>query len=111
MRGIVISALLATALVAGPALAAGSKCDSAITKAAVKKVSCKAGVNSSAQKKGTTPDSTKLQKCTDKFTKACSKAKSAGDCMVQTQTCAQIEAEADSCVGTISSSPSGAFLE
>ncbi len=112
MRVIAISAVLVSALAAGPVFAfVPSKCDSGITKAAGKKVACKAGVTAGAQKKGGTPDSAKLAKCTDKFTKACSKAKAAGDCKVQTQTCAQIETEADSCVSTISSSPSGAFLE
>ena len=112
MRTIAISAMLISVLAAAPVFAAGpSKCDSGVTKAAGKKVSCKAGVNANAQKKGTTPDSVKLQKCTDKFTKACSKAKSAGDCMAQTQPCSAVELEADSCVSTISASPSGAFLE
>jgi hypothetical protein len=108
-------AVLAVSLVAsgsGTAQAAGSKCDAGITKAAGKKVYCKAKVNSTAQKKGTTPDSTKLAKCEDKFNKACTKAQASADCSAQTQTCAQIETEADTCVTAISSgSPSAAFLE
>jgi hypothetical protein len=111
MRAAVVAAVLAL-MVGGSALAQ-SKCDSGVTKAAGKKVACKASVISKAQKKGTTPDSAKLAKCEDKFTKACTKAKSAADCSAQPQSCAAIEAEADTCVTTISSgsSPSGAFLE
>jgi hypothetical protein len=92
---------------------AQSKCDSGITKAAGKKVACKDGVFSKAQKKGTAPDIEKLHKCEDKFTKACVKAKGAGDCNVQQGSCANIEATADSCAQDLSSSssPSGAFLE
>jgi len=112
MRRIAIVAGLALGLaIGGTASAAGSKCDSAITKAAGKKVACKAGVNSTAQKKGEAPDSAKLAKCTDKFDKACTKAKMGTDCSAQSQSCAAIEAEADTCVTTISSSPSSAFLE
>ena len=112
MRAAVMAAVLAL-MVGGSALAQSSKCDSGVTKAAGKKVACKARVISKAQKKGTTPDSAKLAKCEDKFTKACSKAKSAADCSAQPQSCAAIEAEVDTCVTTISSgsSPSGAFLE
>ena len=111
MRWIAIGAVFAFSLAMGGfAQAAASKCDSGITKAAGKKVYCKAKVNSTAQKKGTTPDTTKLGKCEEKFTKSCTKAQTAGDCSAQTQSCAVIEAEADACVATISGSPSGAFL-
>ncbi len=106
--------VLGTALafvVGSTAFAAASKCDSTITKAVGKKVACKASVNANAQKKGVSPDGAKLSKCTANFTKQCSKGKAAGDCIHQTQNCAQIEAEADSCVSTISGSPSGAFLQ
>ena len=55
MRAMMIGATLSL-LVGGNAFAAGpSKCDSGITKAAGKKVACKASVTASAQKKGTTP--------------------------------------------------------
>ena len=112
MRAAVIAAVLSL-MVGGTALAQASKCDSGVTKAAGKKVACKAGVNSKAQKKGTSPDPAKLTKCEDKFNKACNKAKNAGDCVMQLQSCSAIETEADTCVATLSSgsSPSGAFLE
>src|SRR5262245_48574364 len=110
MRAAVIAAVLSL-MVGGNALAQ-SKCDSGVTKAAGKKVACKASVISKAQKKGTSADPAKLMKCEDKFTKACNKAKNAADCTAQTQTCTAIEGEVDSCVATISAaSPSGAFLE
>jgi hypothetical protein len=112
MRSLAIGALFAFSLaIAGFAQAAPSKCDSGITKAAGKKVYCKAKVNSTAQKKGTTPDSTKLTKCEDKFMQACAKAQAVADCSAQTQTCAQTELEADLCAATISGSPSGAFID
>ncbi len=78
---------------------------------------------------GAAPDAAKLQKCEEKFEKACLKAQSRGDCQQQTQTCAEIEAEADACVAILTSgpvttstsststtsttlgSPSGAFLD
>ncbi len=97
-------------MLGGTAGAAASKCDSGITKAAGKKVACKTGVIAAAQKKGTTPDATKLGKCTSKFSAACSKAKAAGDCMVHTESCGTTETHADTCVTNVSSSPSGAFL-
>ena len=97
----------------GNAFAQASACDSGITKAAGKKVACKDGVFSKAQKSGGVPDAAKLQKCQDKFNKACVKAQGKGDCVVQTGTCAQIEADADTCATDLSTStsPSGAFLE
>jgi len=111
MRLMAIGALFAFSLAMGGfAQAAASKCDSGITKAAGKKVDCKAKVISAAQKKGTTPDSLKLGKCETKFNSSCTKAQAAADCSAQTQPCAAIEAEADACVVTIAGSPSGAFL-
>jgi len=95
-------ALVAFSLVTG-GVAQASKCDSGITKAEGKKVACKTSVNGGAQSKGTTPDSTKLQKCTDKFTKSCNKAVTAGDCTAaQNTNCNADEAEADACVNTLS---------
>jgi hypothetical protein len=92
---------------------AQSKCDSKLTKAVGKKMACKAGVYSKGQAKGTAPDPAKLQKCEDKFAKACTKAQAAGDCSVQQGSCAALEATADACAleAASSSSPSGAFLE
>ena len=110
MRAAVIAAVLSL-MVGGTALAQ-SKCDSGVTKAAGKKVACKASAIAKAQKKGMATDPAKLSKCEDKFTKACNKAKSAADCVAQTQSCTAVEDEVDSCVTTISAaSPSGAFLE
>jgi hypothetical protein len=98
--------------VSGMALAQ-SKCDSTITKAEGKKIACKAGVFSKAQKSGGAPDTAKLAKCEAKFAKACGKGQAAGDCVAQQGSCAGIEAEADACAATTTSSasPSGAFLE
>jgi hypothetical protein len=92
---------------------AQSKCDSKITKAEGKKVSCKAGVIAKGQAKNLPPDAAKLAKCEEKFNKGCTKGQAAGDCVAQQGSCASLEAEADACVATIgsSSSPSGAFLE
>jgi hypothetical protein len=108
----IAAAVLFTFSASGMAFAA-SKCDSTITKAAGKKVACRDGVYSKAQKTMTAPDAAKLQKCTDKFTKACGKGQAAGDCMVQQGSCASIEAAADACALQLSTSasPSGAFLE
>src|SRR5437870_2128052 len=78
-----------------------SKCDAGITKASGKKVGCKCGVYAKSYAKDTPPDPTKLQKCTDKFTASCSKATSAADCSVQTQTCTQMETNADGDVAAL----------
>ena len=110
MRAFAIMAGLAFALAIGGTASAQSKCDAGITKAAGKKVFCKAKVNSKAQKNGTTPDAAKLTKCEDKFTKDCNKAQGQGDCQTQLQPCPLIEAEVDTCVAAISS-PSGAFVD
>jgi hypothetical protein len=98
-------------LVAGGQAMAQSKCDGGVTKAKGKKVACKCGVYAKAYQKNLTPDAAKLAKCEAKFDKACTKATGAGDCVVQTKSCAANEGEADTfvndhCVG----SASGAFL-
>jgi len=116
MRAIVIGVALSMFIGAGSmAFAAVSKCDGGITKAEGKKAACKAGVIAKAQSTGTAPDPLKLQKCTDKFTKACQKAQTKGDCIVQSSNPADCtgadEAEVDSCVTQFSASPSAAFLE
>lgn len=111
MRLVAIGAMLAFAVATGGTALAQSKCDSGITKAAGKKVACKASVVAKGQAKGTAPDSIKLGKCEAKYTKACNKAQGKGDCSGQTQSCAAVEAEVDSCVTDISSSASGAFLD
>jgi hypothetical protein len=102
---------LGLALVAGGAQAQ-SKCDGGVTKAIGKKIACKCGVHAKSQQKGLPVDAAKLQKCTDKFTKACTKAVGAGGCVVQQQSCATNEADADAVVQKecIDGSPSGAFL-
>ena len=115
MRAIVIGVALSMFIGAGStAFAAVSKCDAGITKAEGKKASCRAGVVAKSQATGTAPDTAKLQKCTDKFTKACSKAQTKGDCIAQSSSpagCAAAESEVDSCVTQFSASPSAAFLE
>jgi hypothetical protein len=110
MRAIAIVAGLVLTLAIGGTASAQSKCDAAITKAAGKKVSCKAGVVANGQKKGIAPDAAKLAKCEEKFNKSCNKGQAQGDCSTQTQPCPLIEAEVDSCVNDISS-PSAAFLD
>src|SRR5437016_5810026 len=97
---------------AGTALAQ-SKCDAGVTKATGKKVSCKCGVIAKGFAKATPPDVAKLMKCQDKFTAKCSKAQTAGDCVVQPATdCGKKETEVDTFVASFcAGSPSGAFLE
>jgi hypothetical protein len=113
MRKLSIALAVMFAVGASGMAFAQSACDSGITKAAGKKVACKDGVISKAQKSGGAPDPAKLTKCEDKFTKACTKAQAKADCAVQTGSCASIEADADACALGLStsSSPSGAFLE
>ena len=113
MRKLSIALAVMFAVGASGLAFAQSKCDSTITKAAGKKVACKDGVYSKAQKSGGAPDTAKLMKCEAKFAKACGKAGAAQDCVVQQGTCAGVEAAADACALQLStsSSPSGAFLE
>ncbi len=85
---------------------AQSSCDSAITKAAGKKVACKDGVFSKAQANGVAPDAAKLAKCEVKFDKACQKAKAGDNCVVQEGACAGIEASADTCAASLMQSVS-----
>ena len=111
VRKLAIVVGLGVVLVAGAVAQAASKCDAGVEKAAGKKVSCKCGVVSKAAAKGLPEDPAKLQKCTDKFTASCAKAKSAGDCQVQVKSCASKEAAADADVTSLCrQSPGGAFL-
>jgi hypothetical protein len=89
---------------------AQSKCDSAISKAIGKKVSCECGAYSKVQKKGGSPD---FSKCTSKFSAACTKAKGGTDCTIfAASTCAGKEAAADTDSANLCNhSPSGAFLQ
>src|SRR5215831_10044883 len=80
------------------ASAAGSKCDSGVTKAAGKKVQCITGAIASGQSKGVPPSAKKVLACQNGFNKACTKAKGDGDCVHQTETCAQEEANAETSV-------------
>lgn len=100
LSGLLI-ATVAVALPAASALAAASKCDADITKAAGKKASCKAGVYSKAYQKDAPVDLTKLTKCEEKFDAACVKAKAVGDCVLQTQPCATVEDHVDVCVADV----------
>ena len=115
MRAIVIGTALSLLLGGSTAFAAvSSKCDAGITKAEGKKASCKATTIAKAQMTGQAVDTAKLQKCTDKFTKACAKAQTKGDCIVQSSSpagCTAAETEADNCAADASESPSAAFLE
>jgi hypothetical protein len=113
MKLVTVGALFACSLMAGGvAFAAGSKCDSGVTKAAGRKVACKTSVIAQSQLKGTQPDPAKLKACETKFAAACSKAKAAADCEEQTKLCSETETDADTCVRSIAmSSPSGAFLD
>jgi len=104
-------AVLFLAGAAGTALAQ-SKCDGGVTKAIGKKVACKCGVIAKGFSKGLPPDTAKLTKCEAKFTKACTKAGSAGGCSVQSANCTGFEMTVDDFVAMhCSQSPSGAFLE
>ncbi|HLK11093.1 MAG TPA: hypothetical protein VKW76_06915 [Candidatus Binatia bacterium] len=112
IQRLVVGIALVSGLVAAAAWAVPSKCDFGVSKAIGKKVSCECGVIAVGQKKGLPPDGAKLSKCEDKFTAACGKAKTAGDCSVQTRTCAALGDQADSAIDALclNESPSGAFL-
>jgi hypothetical protein len=98
--------------VTAAALAAGSKCDSGVSKAVGKQVSCRCTVIAKGQAKALAPDATKLAGCDSKFLASCGKAKAKNDCVVQTGTCAAKGAEGDTASGTLClASPSGAFLD
>ena len=101
MRRLSIGVAVLVSVGAGNVAFAQSKCDSTITKAAGKKVACKAGVVSKAQKSGGAPDATRLAKCEAKFAKPCGNGQAAGDCVVQTGSCAGIEGTVDACVTTL----------
>ena len=110
------------AIVGGLAIVLGSapvhavsKCDSGVSKAIGKFVSCLCGAYSKSQKKGTPPD---FGKCNDKFngaTGTCQKAQSKGDCVIfngGAPQCAVKFADGTSDAADLcNSSPSGAFLE
>jgi hypothetical protein len=104
-------AIVALSLAASGVATADSKCDAGVTKAAGKKVACKANVIAKSQKTGDPVDNAKLSKCESKFLDKCAKEQARGDCIEQTQPCSAIEAEADACVADISGSPSAAFLD
>jgi hypothetical protein len=108
VRKLAIVAGLAVML-AGTGVAQASKCDSGLSKAIGKKVSCRCSAYSKAQKSGGSPD---FSKCGPKFDKACQKAIAAGDCSVFTgSTCPGKEADADAAGDSLcNASPSGAFL-
>jgi hypothetical protein len=101
MRTLSIGVAAVVAVGAGNVAFAQSRCDSTITKAAGKKAACKAGVISKAQKSGGAPDATRLANCEAKFAKACGNGRAAGDCVVQSGSCAGIEATVDACVTTL----------
>src|SRR5262245_27407890 len=114
VRKLVIVGGLEIVLGSAPVQAA-SKCDSGVSKAIGKFVSCLCNAYSKSQKKDIPPD---FGKCNDKFngaTGACQKAQSKGDCVIfngGAPQCAVKFADgtadaADLC----NSSPSGAFLE
>jgi hypothetical protein len=103
--------LVVTLLAGGRVLAAGSRCDSRVSKAVGKMAACQCRVMAKAQMKGSGPNSGKLAACGRKFSTACNKAKSANDCVVQTGPCAQKESNVDAGVALLcQGSPSGAFL-
>src|SRR5512140_3905749 len=57
--------------VTAAALAAGSKCDSGVSKAVGKQVSCRCTVIAKGQAKALAPDVTKLAACDSKFLASC----------------------------------------
>jgi hypothetical protein len=114
LKKVLLGTVLAVGVFATAAAlaAAGSKCDSGVSKAAGKQVSCRCTVIAKGQAKNLTPDATKLAACDTKFTNVCGKAKAKNDCVVQVGTCADKAAEGDSASATLcQASPSGAFLD
>ena len=95
---------------AGTALA-GSRCDDGVAKAIGKKTSCECSEAAKADKKGAPVD---FSKCSSKFSVACMKAKSLGNCVKEVKSCSTYESDIDTFVASeckLSGSPSGAFLE
>ena len=106
MPAIMFGVVLALLALSEPV--AASKCDAGIDKASAKQVSC---MCKAFAKGGTTPLQAQSA-CSPKFFKACSKAKNANDCVVQTGTCEDKEDEVVSAALRLcDGSPSGAFLE
>lgn len=97
-RTLVMLAGLALMLLAAGAWGAESKCDAGITKAVGKKVSCESNVIAKAESTGLPPDVDKILKCRSQFEDACTKAKEANDCVLQSETCAEMAARAESCL-------------
>jgi hypothetical protein len=109
MRAIAIGVTLALALLIGGRAFAGASCDGSIEKAKGKLVACECGA---IAKLGVGGAGAAITKCQGKFQKACTKAKTKGGCVVQSETCGAAQGEGDTfatqhCAG----SPSGAFLE
>jgi len=76
---------------------AQSKCDAGRRKEYAKKVLCLAKIDAKADKTGTPVDTTKQQKCIDKFNEKCAKADAKGDCTGAVKNCAVLAGEADTC--------------
>ena len=107
VRKLAIAAGLAFVLAWSGQAMAISKCNAGVDKAAGKKASCRCGALSKAQKKGGLPD---FSKCGPKFSAACAKAQTAGDCSPKQGTaCGTQETNIDAAADSICS-PSGAFL-
>jgi hypothetical protein len=105
MRAIMFGVVLALSALSEPVVA--SKCDTGIDKASARQVSCMC----KALPKGSTPLGAQ-NACHPTFFKACSKAKKANDCVVQTGTCEDKEDEVVSAALRLcDGSPSGAFLD
>lgn len=112
IKQLMVGIAMAVAVAVTSSWAAGSKCDATISKAAGKKVSCECNVYAKAQLKGTSPDSTKLAKCSSKFLASCNKAQTKGGCVVQSGSCEAKGTQADAASTTLClSSAAPAFTD
>jgi len=104
MKRILSTTFMLLLLSATTASAGESKCDTEVTKAMVKKVSCTGKVHADAQKPGADPlDTEKLFECEEKFLEKCNKIKQkdAGGCVVHTAACSTLANRLDSCIDAI----------
>ncbi|HLY37808.1 MAG TPA: hypothetical protein VKU61_07220, partial [Candidatus Binatia bacterium] len=99
-------AILGTCAVLAVSTAAGaqSKCTAAKIKAAGKKAQCKLGVDAKGDAKNVSPDTAKLQGCTDKFTAAFAKAETnSSGCIAPNGDVGAIEGKVDTFVNDVQS--------
>lgn len=85
-----------------------SRCIAAKLKAAGKKASCRLGEHARATSKGVAVDTTKLERCSTKFTAASTKAERLPDCGSAAGDTAAIEAQVDGFVTDVNAEAGGA---